>query len=55
MPSAERMLTEYAAQADRARGHGNTGLAEHARCLRLAQLLSDVVAKDLKVRIVRTL
>lgn len=54
MPCAERMLREYAAQADRVRGHGNTGVGEHARCVLLVRLLSDVVAKDLKVRIVRT-
>lgn len=54
MPSAERMLEEYARQADRERGAGNAGLGEHFRCRKIAEALSTVVAKDIKVRVVRT-
>lgn len=54
MPSAERMMAEYARQADRERGAGDAGLGEHFRCRKIAEALSSVVAKDIKVRIART-
>lgn len=43
MPSAERMMLEYQAQAHRARGWGNPGPPEERRCMALAFALLDVV------------